>query len=148
MRVSGTWALKKVGVFRSSYGRDAVMANDLTVLVVGASVEEFTHVKGCLSDRECVSVPLNDEETAVSSIPAAAKLIIVYARKNERNTLAICEQLRNSPESSAAPILLVISRYEIIQANAVRCMGNATFIISPFDEKGLRNKITELLGGP
>lgn len=121
------------------------MGNDFIALVVGASEEEFTHVKRRLSDWKCVSVPLNDEETAVSSIPASAKLIIVYARKKEKNTLAICEQLRNSPESSAAAILLVIGRYETVQGNAVKRMGNATFIITPFDEKGLRDKFTELL---
>lgn len=114
-------------------------------LVVGASVEEFTQVKGYLSDWECVSAPLNDEETVVSSIPGTAKLIIVYARKKEKNTLAICEQLRNSPESSTVPIFLVIGRYETVQGNAVKRMGNATFVISPFDENGLRNKVTELL---
>jgi len=112
-------------------------------IVVGASAEEFDHVKQCLSNWQCVAAPLNDEETEVSSMPAAAEVIIIYARKNPKNTLAICEQLRNSPECSGAPMLLVINRYEISQGSAVKRMGNATFIIIPFNEKELRDKIIE-----
>lgn len=121
------------------------MASRFTAVVVGASEEELADVQWCLSDWECVAAPLNDQETAVSSIPRTAKLMIVYTRKQQKDTLAICEQLRNSPERSAAPILLVISRYELPQGNAVERMGNATFIITPFDQDELREKTTELL---
>ena len=119
------------------------MTGDM-VLVVGASAEELAHVEQCLTDWRCVSVSLNSEETGVSSIPQGAKLIIAYARKVGKNTLGICEQFRNAPESSTVPILLVIGRYEIPQGSRVRQMGNATFIITPFGEKELRDKITEL----
>ena len=121
------------------------MVSGLTALVVGASGEEFAHVEQCLSDWKCVNALLNDEETAVSSIPAAARLMIVYARKDEKSTLAICEQLRNALEGSAAPILLVVGRYEITQAIEVKRLGKATFIIKHFGEKSLRDKIAELL---
>lgn len=77
-------------------------------------------------------------------MPTTPGLIIVYARKTEKNTLAICGQLRNSPESSAVPILLAISRYQITQGSAVKRLGNATFIITPFQEKELRDKIEQL----
>ena len=53
--------------------------------------------------------------------------------------------LRISPENSATPILLAISRYEIPQGNAVKEMGNAAFIMTPFGEKELRNKVHDLL---
>jgi len=119
------------------------MTSGSMAIVVGASAEEFDHVKQCLSNWQCVAAPLNDEETEVSSMPAAAEVIIIYARKNPKNTLAICEQLRNSPECSGAPMLLVINRYEISQGSAVKRMGNATFIIIPFNEKELRDKIIE-----
>jgi response regulator RpfG family c-di-GMP phosphodiesterase len=120
------------------------MTSGSIAIVVGASAEELDHVKQCLSDWQCVDAPLNDEETEVSSMPAAAEVIIVYARKSPKNTLAICEQLRNSPECSGAPILLVINRYEISQGSGVKRMGNATFIITPFNEKELRDKIMEI----
>jgi len=123
------------------------MAGDLKAIVVGASEEELAHVGQCLPDWECVSAPLNDEGTGVSSIPPAARLMIVYARKQQKDTLAICEQLRSSPGNSAAPILLVISRYELPQGNAVERMGNAAFIITPFDQDELREKATGLLNG-
>ena len=123
------------------------MSESQIALVVAASVEQVTHLQKCLPDWECVSVPLNDEETAIRSIRIAPTLAIVYARKEEKNTLAICEQLRNSPQTSTTPILLIIgiSKYEIAQGNAVNRMGNAAFIIAPFDKKELRARTTELL---
>ena len=74
---------------------------------------------------------LNDEETAIRSIRTAPTLAIVYARKEEKNTLAICEQLRNSPQSSTTPILLIITKYEIAQGNAVTRMGKCGVHHSP-----------------
>lgn len=121
------------------------MSETRTVVVAGASTEESAHIEQCLSDWECVNAPLSNEGTAISSIPRTPTLVIVYAQEREKNTLAICEQLRNAPESSAAPILLVISRYEITQGNAVKSMGNATFIMTPFDEKELQRKTAELV---
>ena len=122
------------------------MVSGLIALVVGASAAEFAHVEQCLSDWQCVNAPLDDdEETAVSPIPAGARLMIVYARKDGKNTLAICEQLRNAPDGSTVPILLVIGRYEITQAIEVKRLGKATFIVKSFGEKSLRDKIAELL---
>jgi PleD family two-component response regulator len=120
------------------------MTDGSRVIVVGASEEEFDYVKQCLSDWQCVNAPLNDEGTAVSSLSATPGLFIVYAQKSEKDTLAICEQLRNSPGTSAVPILLAISRYEITQGSAVKRMGNATFIIAPFKEEELREKIEQM----
>ena len=79
-------------------------------------------------------------------MPEEARIILVYTRKEQKNTLTICEHLRNSPENSATPILLAISRYEIPQGNAVKRMGNAAFIMTPFGEKELRDTIHNLLG--
>ncbi len=121
------------------------MASRSTAVVVGASEEEFADVQRCLSKWDCIAAPLNDQETAVSSIPLTAKLMIVYARKQQKDTLSICEQLRSSPGNSAVPILLVISRYELPQGTAIERMGNAAFIITPFDQDELREKTTELL---
>jgi len=117
------------------------MTDSSSAIVVGASEEEFDHVKQCLSDWQCVAESLNDDGTAVSSMPATPGLFVIYAQKSEKSTLAICEQLRNSPETLAVPILLVISRYEITQGSAVKRMENATFIITPFKEEELREKI-------
>ncbi len=90
---------------------------------------------------------VNDEQKHTRSISTTPAVAIVYAREEEENTLAICEQLRNSPQSSTTPILLIISisRYEITQRNATNRIGNAAFIVAPFYEKELRDKITELL---
>ena len=60
--------------------------------------------------------------------------------------MGVCEELRSASEISEAPILLVISRYQIAQAHAVKRMGNAGFIMTPFDEKQMRGKIAECFG--
>ncbi len=120
------------------------MVDSSMVIVVGASEEEFGHVKQCLSDWQCVAESLNDDGMAVSSMPATPGLFVIYAQKSEKSTLAICKQLRNSPDTSAVPILLVISRYETTQGSAVKRMGNATFIITPFKEEELCEKIEQL----
>ena len=121
--------------------------NDLMACVVGASAQEFADVQHCLPDWRCVNVPVGDRGPTVSSISATPQLIVVYALKDEKATLAICEQLRNAPKTSGAPILLVISRYLIAQGTAVKRMGNAEFIMTPFDEKRMREKMAELVGG-
>ena len=115
-------------------------------IVVGASVEEFAHVRQCLSDWDCMSVPLNDEQTGLSSRFPAADLAIVFAREEQERTFAISEQLRAVPDGAATPLLLVVGRYEISQGTAVGRTGRAGFIITPFGEKELRGKIEGLLG--
>ena len=114
------------------------MSETRTVIVAGASAKESAHIEQCLPDWECVNASLSDEGTAISSICKTPTLAIVYAQEEEKNTLAICEQLRSSPGSSAAPILLVISRYEITQ-------GNAAFVLNPSDEEELERKTAGLL---
>ena len=90
--------------------------------------------------------PLNEEQVGLSSALPAADLMIVFARKEQERTLAICERLRKAPDRAATPLLLVIGRYEISQGSAMRNTGRATFIIAPFGEKELRANIDELLG--
>ena len=71
-------------------------------LVAGASPEDFTHLQSCLSDWDCINVSLNYDEKRIRSIDTRPTVAIVFARNDEKNTLAICEQLRNSSQSSAA----------------------------------------------
>jgi DNA-binding response OmpR family regulator len=117
------------------------VASRFTAVVVGASQEELADLQWCLYEWECFAATLDDQEAAAPT----AKLMIVYARRQQKDTLAICEQLRDFPESSAAPILLVITRNELPQGSAVERIGNATFIIAPFDQDELREKATGLL---
>ena len=119
--------------------------DDPTALIVGASAEELAHAEKCLSGWQCVAVTV-DDETDARPASGAPGLVVVYARKDEKETLGVCRQLRNAPETSDAPILLVISRYLISQGNAVKRMGNADFIMTPFDEKEMRDKIAGSFG--
>ncbi|MDY7011761.1 MAG: hypothetical protein SVV80_13570 [Planctomycetota bacterium] len=118
---------------------------DSIALVVGASAEELEHVRECLTGWFCAAVNI-DGGTDGCSPSGRPELIVLYARKAEKETLAICEELRSASESSEAPILLVISRYQIAQANAVKRMGNAGFIMTPFDGREMRGKIAECFG--
>ena len=67
------------------------MANGPIAIVLGTSDEESAHVDQCLADWECVSPSLRDEEMAVSSISETARLIVVHARNDQKNTLPLCE---------------------------------------------------------
>jgi len=123
------------------------MQSESRILVVGGSPEEFGHIEQCLPDWECVSVSLDADGTAISGpIPAQPCLILVYAQPGETDTLSICQQLREDAASRDAPILLVVGRYHVVQGNAVKRMGNAEFIMTPFDEDELRSKIDPLVG--
>ena len=120
-------------------------AGDSIALVVGASAEDLEHIRECLTGWCCVAMDV-DGETDGCSPSGCPELIVLYARKAEKETLAICEQLRNAPETSDVPILMVISRYQIAQAHAFKRIGNASFIMTPFDEKKMHGKIAECFG--
>ena len=132
--------------FNKLEGRQALVSNR-TALVAGASSEEFAHLQRCLSEWECVNAPLKNMKSCICPIGARPTLAILFAQKDEKNTLTICEQIRNSPENADVPILLIISRYEIIQGNAITRKGNATFLIAPFNEQELRDTCNGLLEG-
>jgi len=66
--------------------------------------------------------------------------------KEQEDTLALCKQIREAHGSPTVPILLVIGQYQLPHGNAVLGMGNARFIITPFDGEILQVKIDSLLG--
>jgi len=119
----------------------AIMS-DKAALIIGATVEEYSQIKESLLNWKSRNIQLSDLETVVSSLPEMTKVAILYARKEVKDTLAICEQLRHLQNS--LPILLVVGRYEITQGSAIKGIGNATFIIRPFDAKELGNKMAGL----
>ena len=119
------------------------MKDQQTVAVIGASDEAFDHVRRCLVEWNCVKVPPAESGIEAASLPASVSLILLYARKVRQQTMAVCQRIRKPPESSDAPILLVISRYMMDQASAARRMGNASFVIAPFDQTQVRAKVAE-----
>ena len=122
------------------------MANAPIALVVDASDQQIAHLKNCLSDWECVIVPVNDQGIAYEcSTPTPPMVAILYAQDEVNSTLAICEQLRTDPNTTSTALLLAISRYEISQGNVVRSLENADFIFTPFDQDELNVRIDRLL---
>ena len=122
------------------------MGNSPTILVVGATLEQAAQVKDCLPDWGCLQVSLSDEgKPSVSPTTSKPTVILVFARKEQEKTVSICEEIRNLPEIASVPILLAVGTYDITRGNAVKRMGNAEFVTTPFTEKSLRAKIATVL---
>ncbi len=108
---------------------------DSMILVVGTtSREETVHIEKCLIDWKYEIIHLSNEKTSlVAPIPKSPILMLVYAQEEQKDTIAICEQLRKDPEGMKVPILLVIDRYKISQFHELRRrMENITSIINSF----------------
>ena len=121
------------------------MNDTLTVVIVEPSVEQFSFVAKCLPAWECLNTPLDAVGNVFSSGTNKPKLIILYARRNWQNTESICTYLRKVIELSNVPLLLVISRYQMNQAHAVKGLANTNYIIAPFKAEELQDIIVELM---
>ena len=99
-------------------------------------------------DWKYEAVLLNEETSGIAaSIPKSAILMLVYDQEEQKDTIAICEQLRKDPEGATAQILLVIGRYKMSQFHELcRRMENITSIITPFDQEEIHTRIDEILG--
>ena len=93
-------------------------------------------------------IHLNNEKTSLAApIPKSPSLMLVYAQEEQKDTIAICEQLRKDPEGMKAPILLVVGRYKMSQFHELcRRMDNITSIITPFEQEEIHARIDEILG--
>ena len=118
------------------------------ILVVGATHKESIHIEKCFIDWKYEAVLLNEETSGITApIPKSPILMLVYAQEEQKDTIAICEQLRKDPEGATAPFLLVIDRYKISQFHKLRRrMENITSIITPFEQEEIHIKIDEILG--
>ena len=118
------------------------------ILVVGATHKESIHIEKCFIDWKYEAVLLNEETSGITApIPKSPILMLVYAQEEQKDTIAICEQLRKDPEGATAPILLVIDRYKISQFHELRRrMENISSIITPFDQEEIHAKIDVILG--
>ncbi len=123
------------------------MTTNSMILVVGATREETIHIETCLKDCKYDIFPLNVEGTGIDSpIPNTPILMLVYAQKDPKNTIAICEQLRKDPEGATTPTLLVVGRYKMSQFYELRRhMENIVSIITPFNQEEIRTRIDEIL---
>ena len=116
------------------------------ILVVGATGKETAQLEDCLPDWDCLQVSLSDEgKPSVPPMASKPTVILVFARKEEEKTVSICREIRNFPEIATVPILLAVGKYDMAQGNAVKRMGNAEFVITPFLQKSLQDKIAALL---
>jgi response regulator RpfG family c-di-GMP phosphodiesterase len=99
-------------------------------------------------DWKYEAVLLNEETSGIAaSIPKSPILMLVYDQEEQKDTIAICEQLRKDPEGATAPILLVIGRYKMSQFHELRRrMENITSTITPFDQEEIHARIDEILG--
>jgi response regulator RpfG family c-di-GMP phosphodiesterase len=118
------------------------------ILVVGATRKESIHIEKCLMDWKYEAVSLDEETSGIAApIPKSPILMLVYAQEEQKDTIAICEQLRKDPEGVTAPILLVIGRYKMSQFYELRRhTKNITSIVTPFDEEEIQTRIEEIIG--
>jgi DNA-binding response OmpR family regulator len=118
------------------------------ILIVGATRKESIHIEKYLMDWKYEAVPLDEEASGIAApIPKSPILMLVYAQEEQRDTIAICEQLRKDPEGATAPILLVIGRYKMSQLYELRRrMENITSIVTPFDQEEIHTRIEEIIG--
>ncbi|MGR3293168.1 MAG: hypothetical protein ACUZ9M_04020 [Candidatus Scalindua sp.] len=73
--------------------------------------------------------------------------MLVYAQEEQKDTIAICEQLRKDPEGATVPILLTTGRCKMSQFYGLRRrMENITSIVTPFDQENVHTRIDEILG--
>ena len=79
-------------------------------------------------------------------IPKSPILMLVYAQEEQKETIAICEQLRKDPKGATAPILLVIGRYKMSQFYELRRrIKHITSIVTPFEQEEIYTRINEIL---
>jgi len=60
-------------------GKLLLMIKTLSILVIGATVEEFSQIKEYLPDFDCRYIQLNEQYISVILYTEAADLIIIYA---------------------------------------------------------------------
>ncbi len=113
------------------------------ILVVGATHKESIHIEKCFMDWKYEAVPLSEETSGIAApIPKSPIIMLVYAQEEQKDTIAICEQLRKDPEGMKAPILLVVGRYKMSHFHELRRrMENITSMITPFDQEEIHTKI-------
>jgi len=119
-----------------------------TILVVGPTTQEFAHVVNCLSDWDCLLCPVDEDSTTISppTPTPTPNVILVCARKEPERTVSICGQLWNRYGIADLPILLAVNKYAIAQGHEIRRLGKSDFIITPFTERFLREKVAAILG--
>jgi DNA-binding response OmpR family regulator len=123
--------------------------NRRSVLVVASSLAQFKHVKDCLPDWEYECLLLAAKEP--QKLPVTFRtptLILVFDRKGQRETLALCAMLRHAEGIRGGPILLAVERDDIHRGHAVTRMGRASLVITPFSQLELEVKIAEALRAP
>jgi response regulator RpfG family c-di-GMP phosphodiesterase len=118
------------------------------ILVVGATRKESIHIEKCLMDWKYEAVFLDEETSGIAApIPKSPILILVSAQEEQKDTIAICEQLRKDHEGVTAPILLVKGKYKMSQFYELRRhTKNITSIVTPFDEEEIQTRIEEIIG--
>ncbi len=117
------------------------------ILVVGATRKESIHIEKCLMEWKYEAVLLNAGTSGIAApIPKSSIIMLVYAQEEQKDTIAICEQLRKDPEGATVPILLLISRYKMSQFYELRRrMKKIASIVPPFDQEEIRTRIDEIL---
>lgn len=121
------------------------MPENPTALIIGGTEEQFREVDQKLIRWNLIRTALTEHGIQEMQFSPEPSLILLFAQDNEERASAACEQLRSIGKTSTAPILILISKYQIAQGNAVKSMGNADFLIKPFTKEAIKEKVSNLL---
>jgi DNA-binding response OmpR family regulator len=121
------------------------MPKNPTALVIGGTEEQFRDIDQKLIRWNFIRTALTEHGIQEMQFSSEPNLILLFAQDNEERVSAVCEQLRNRGKTSTAPILILISKYQIAQGNVVKSMGNADFLIKPFTREAIEEKVSNLL---
>jgi len=81
-----------------------IMANNPIIIISEASEEDVIHLQQYLPKWDCQIAPPIKEDATLSWFPPRAELIIVYAKKEQGETSAICEQFRSTDPAHHRPV--------------------------------------------
>ena len=119
-----------------------------SAMVVATSPAEVATIREALPGWECAAARLSEDGEAIAfPIAGSPDVAVVFGVADPAKAAVLCRELRETPATSRMPILLAISRYQLSHGNAVRNLGNASFILAPFDDQELRGKIDDLMAG-
>jgi response regulator RpfG family c-di-GMP phosphodiesterase len=96
-------------------------------------LESAEHAPRCVAAAE-----LAPEGAAA---PGADVVIVFSETYREKETYAVCQQLREHPAYGRTPLLVAVNMYQMPLANRVKALPQAHFIFAPFKAADVEGRV-------